>query len=64
MELTFEILRESSLRMPQPLGQAVSIVGALVLGEAAARAGLVGIFTVIIPPSAASPPLPSAIRDP
>jgi len=48
MEITFEILREAGLRMPLPLGQAVSIVGALVLGEAAVRAGLVAPATVIV----------------
>lgn len=48
MEFVFEALREAGLRMPQPLGQAVSIVGALVLGEAAVRAGLVGAGTVIV----------------
>ncbi|MEW5898098.1 MAG: spore germination protein [Bacillota bacterium] len=48
MEFVFEVLREAGLRMPQPLGHAVSIVGALVLGEAAVRAGLVGAATVIV----------------
>jgi len=48
MEFVFEILREAGIRMPQPLGQAVSIVGALVIGEAAVRAGLVAAATVIV----------------
>lgn len=48
MELTFEILREAGVRLPRPIGQAVSIVGALVIGEAAVRAGLVAAATVII----------------
>lgn len=48
MELTFEILREAGIRMPQPMGQAVSIVGALVIGEAAVRAGMVAPATVIV----------------
>jgi len=48
MELSFEILREAGLRLPRPLGQAVSIVGALVIGEAAVRAGLVAASTVIV----------------
>jgi len=48
MEITFEILREAGLRMPMPLGQAVSVVGAIVLGDAAVRAGLVTSVTVII----------------
>ena len=40
MGITFEMLREAGVRMPRPIGQAVSIVGALVLGEAAVRAGI------------------------
>jgi len=48
MELTFETLREAGIRLPRPLGQAVSIVGALVIGEAAVRAGLVAAATVIV----------------
>ncbi|SDD39160.1 spore germination protein KA [Paenibacillus sp. UNCCL117] len=48
MELTFEILREAGVRMPRAIGQAVSIVGALVIGQAAVDAGLVGPAMVII----------------
>ncbi|SJZ91057.1 spore germination protein [Selenihalanaerobacter shriftii] len=40
MGLTFELLREAGVRMPRPIGQAVSIVGALVLGQAAVEAGV------------------------
>jgi Membrane-bound serine protease (ClpP class) len=48
MLLLFEVLREAGLRMPRSLGQAVSIVGALVIGQAAVSAGLVGAPMVII----------------
>lgn len=48
MLISFEWLREAGIRMPRPVGQAVSIVGALVLGEAAVNAGIVGAPTVII----------------
>jgi len=48
LELAFEILREAGIRLPRPIGQAVSIVGALVIGEAAVRAGLVAASTVIV----------------
>jgi spore germination protein KA len=48
MEVTFEILREAGIRMPRAIGQAVSIVGALVIGQAAVEAGLVGPAMVII----------------
>ncbi len=48
MVLLFEILREAGLRLPRPLGQAVSIVGALVIGQSAVSAGLVGAPMVIV----------------
>lgn len=48
MEVTFELLREAGLRLPRPVGQAVSIVGALVVGEAAVSAGVVSHLMVII----------------
>ncbi|MGV3464507.1 MAG: spore germination protein [Heyndrickxia sp.] len=48
MEVTFEILREAGLRLPRPIGQAVSIVGALVIGQAAVQAGLVSPAMVIV----------------
>lgn len=48
MEFTFEVLREAGVRMPRPIGQAVSIVGALVLGEAAVAAGIVSSSMVIV----------------
>ena len=47
MEAVFEILREAGVRLPMIVGPAVSIVGALVLGDAAIRAGLVSPGTVI-----------------
>ena len=48
MGLVFEILREAGIRLPRPIGQAVSIVGALVIGEATVSAGLVGAPVVIV----------------
>ncbi|RYD06496.1 hypothetical protein N752_04000 [Desulforamulus aquiferis] len=48
MEIVFEILREAGIRLPRPAGQAVSIVGALIVGQAAVQAGLVGAATVIV----------------
>ncbi len=40
MEVVFEALREAGLRLPKQAGAAVSIVGALVIGQAAIQAGL------------------------
>ncbi len=48
MEVTFEALREAGLRLPQQIGSAVSIVGALVIGEAAVSAGIVSAPMVIV----------------
>lgn len=47
MVFSFEILREAGLRLPRPVGQAISIVGALIMGDAAVSAGLVGAPLVI-----------------
>lgn len=48
MLITFEILREAGARLPKQIGQAVSIVGALVLGESAVNARLVSAPMVIV----------------
>lgn len=48
MEFTFEILREAGVRMPRVIGPAISIVGALVLGQAAVEAGVISAAIVII----------------
>lgn len=48
MIIAFEILREAGVRLPRTVGQAVSIVGALVIGESAVSAGLIGAPMVIV----------------
>lgn len=48
MILSFEILRESDLRIPNVSNSALSIVGALILGEAAVNAGIVSPVTIIV----------------
>jgi spore germination protein KA len=48
MEITFQLLREAGVRMPRPVGSAISIVGALVIGEGAVNAGLVSSAMVIV----------------
>ena len=48
MELTFELLREAGLRLPSQIGPAISIVGALIIGDAAVRAGLVSTPMVVV----------------
>lgn len=46
--ITFEMLRESDMRLPEVMGTSISIVGALVLGDAAVNAGIVSPIAVII----------------
>lgn len=48
MEVVFEALREAGVRLPKQVGAAVSIVGALVIGEAATSAGLVSAPMVMV----------------
>lgn len=44
----YEIMREAGLRLPKPLGHAVSIVGALVIGDTAISSGLIGATTLMV----------------
>jgi spore germination protein KA len=48
MIVTFEILRESDTRLPSAIGSSLSVVGALVLGQAAVAAGIVSAITIIV----------------
>ncbi len=48
MIISFEILRESDLRVPSFSGSALSIVGALILGDAAVSAGIVSPIMIIV----------------
>ncbi len=48
MEITFEALREAGVRLPKQIGTAVSIVGALVIGQAAIQAGIVSPPMVMV----------------
>lgn len=48
MEITFEALREAGIRLPRPVGQTISIVGALVIGQAAVQAGIISAPMIIV----------------
>lgn len=48
MFLFFQLIKEAGIRLPQPIGQAMSIVGALILGDAAVGAGITSQATVLI----------------
>ncbi|WP_024613840.1 spore germination protein [Clostridium sp. Ade.TY] len=48
MMLAFQIIKEAGLRLPQPIGGAMSIVAALILGDAAVGAGVASRITIIV----------------
>jgi spore germination protein KA len=48
MEIAIELLREANLRLPKQIGSSISIVGTIVIGQAAVSAGLVSPLMVII----------------
>ena len=48
MLIIYEILRESDVRFPNSYGSAISILGALILGEAAVNAGFVSPIMIIV----------------
>lgn len=48
LTIVFELIREAGVRLPRPVGSAISIVGALVIGEAAVQAGLISAPMVIV----------------
>ncbi len=48
MEVTIELLREATIRLPATVGQVIGVVGALVVGQAAVQAGVVAPLLVIV----------------
>lgn len=48
MEMTLELLREATIRLPTYIGTAVGVVGGLIIGQAAVQAGLVSNLMVIV----------------
>ncbi len=48
MMFFFQLSREAGLRLPQPIGQSMSIVGALILGDATVSASLTSQSTMVI----------------
>lgn len=48
MEITIELIREASVRLPKSIGQTIGIVGGLVIGDAIVSAGLVSNLMVIV----------------
>ena len=48
MEISFELIREASIRLPSPIGSTIGVVGGLIIGEAAVSAHIVSPILVII----------------
>ena len=48
MSISFEILRESDIRKPASMGTSVSILGGLILGDAAVSAGIISPIMIIV----------------
>lgn len=44
----YELLREAGLRLPRPIGHAMGIVGGIVIGDTAVKAGIIGLPMVIV----------------
>lgn len=48
MDVSFELIREAGIRMPNPIGSTLGIVGGLILGQAAVSAKIVSPIMIII----------------
>lgn len=48
MLIAFELLQEAGLRLPDPVGQTVSIIGALIVGQSAVEAKVVSPVVVVV----------------
>ncbi|MDD6796184.1 MAG: spore germination protein [Clostridiaceae bacterium] len=48
MIIAFQLIKEAGLRLPQPIGGAMSIVAALILGDAVVGAGIASRITIIV----------------
>ncbi|MFR5874941.1 MAG: spore germination protein [Eubacterium sp.] len=48
IHILYEIMREAGLRLPKTIGHAVSIIGAIVIGEATVSAGIIGAPMLVV----------------
>jgi len=48
MAITIELIRESGMRLPSPIGETIGIVGGLIIGDAVVSAGLISNTMVIV----------------
>lgn len=65
IHVIYEIVREAGIRMPKSVGHTVSIVGALIIGDAAVTAGLISTpMLIIVALTAITSAVVSEIQDP
>lgn len=48
MEVTIELLREASIRLPTYVGTSIGIIGGIIIGQAAVQAGIVSVLMIIV----------------
>ena len=48
MEISFELIKEASVRVPSPIGSSLGIIGGLILGQAAVEANIVSPILIIV----------------
>jgi spore germination protein KA len=48
MLFSFELIQEAGVRLPEPVGQTVSLIGALIVGESAVQAKLLSPLVIIV----------------
>ena len=48
MLLSFELLQEAGIRLPEPVGQTVSVIGALIVGQSAVEARVLSPIVIIV----------------
>lgn len=48
MLVLYELFREAGVRLPKPVGQTVTVVGGLIVGDAVIRAGIVSANIIVI----------------
>lgn len=48
MEITIELLREASIRLPTYIGTSIGVIGGIIIGQAAVEAGIVSVLMIIV----------------
>lgn len=48
MEITIELLREASIRLPTYIGASIGVIGGIIIGQAAVEAGIVSVLMIIV----------------